>query len=38
MKIGLIITPYKEEEEKKKEYIPVDNKRPWLNNMYMIKN
>ncbi len=33
MKIGLIITPFKEEELKKKEYIEISTKRVWLNNV-----
>lgn len=33
MKIGLIITPYKEAELNKDEIILIDNKRLWLNNV-----
>ena len=33
MKIGLIITPYKEDEKEKDEYVPIDSSRPWLKNV-----
>ena len=33
MKIGFIITPYKNEELIKEELIPINDQRPWLQNV-----